>query len=503
MRVDQNVRSASAGIMNQIKPEKLKLIQLFNACRDRSGLKLEAVMARVQTRLDFEVTLPFFQNRFTSRLETMYDIEPGLALAVVAAFTERLLLHERCTPQEAVEFAWLARLPKNRFAELRALFPTPEERGEFDRALRISFIGVMDGEMIQHAVSLPPPRAEFNPNFLQELQPPSGAVKLSDPLYVERDVDQRMKLEIVKAGTTINIRAPRQTGKTSLLMRGLHLARGQGHRVVFCDLQAVDWDNIASLEKFLQYLAQFVFSELQLDVREVDHAWHSSPLPSTYKLTSLMHRILDQLRAPMVLALDEADRLLQTNLHTDFFALLRSWHNRRAYVEQWNRLNIVTVISTEPYLLIANPGQSPFNVGLELALWDFSHEQVLDLNQRHGSPVWDEDFPQLMQLLNGHPYLTRQALYTLVSEGLTWDELNRTAIDDQGPFGGHLRHHHRLLSDEPVLKEALKEIIRNGRYPNDVALYRLLSAGLIKGSGEDYVCRCGLYDRYFRHRLNL
>jgi hypothetical protein len=269
-------------------------------------------------------------------------------------------------------------------------------------------------------------------------------------------------------------------------------------------LQAVDWDTIASLEKFTQYLAQFVFSELQLDVSEVERAWHSSPLPAPYKLTSLMHRILDQPGAPLVLAMDEADRLLQTNLHTDFFALLRSWHNRRAYVEPWNRLNIVTVISTEPYLLIANPGQSPFNVGLELALGDFSQEQVRDLNQRHGSPVQDEDIPHLMQLLNGHPYLTRQALYTLVvAEGLTWDELDRIAADDQGPFGGHLRHHHRLLSDEPVLKEALKEIIRNRRYPHERALYRLLSAGLIKGSGEDYVCRCGLYERYFGQRLNL
>jgi len=62
--------------------------------------------------------------------------------------------------------------------------------------------------------------------------------------------------------------------------------------------------------------------------------------------------------------MDEVDRLLQTAFHSDFFALLRSWHNSRAFDDRWNRLNIVMVISTEPYLLIPDANQSPFNVGL-------------------------------------------------------------------------------------------------------------------------------------------
>jgi hypothetical protein len=74
------------------------------------------------------------------------------------------------------------------------------------------------------------------------------------------------------------------------------------------------------------------------------------------------------------------------------------------------------VISTEPYLLIADPNQSPFNVGLKLSLEDFSMDQVRDLNQRHGAPVRESDIPELTALLGGHPYLTRKALYTVVTE---------------------------------------------------------------------------------------
>ena len=149
------------------------------------------------------------------------------------------------------------------------------------------------------------------------------------------------------------------------------------------------------------------------------------------------------------------DRLLQTTLHNDFFALLRSWYESRTLDERWNRLNIVMVISTEPYLLIASTTQSPFNVGLRLYLQDVTEAQVRDLNRRHGDPVRDENLGQFVELFGGHPYLTRKALYALVAERLSWAELVRVAASDQGPFGDHLRRYHWLLRDEADLQNFL------------------------------------------------
>jgi hypothetical protein len=211
--------------------------------------------------------------------------------------------------------------------------------------------------------------------------------------------------------------------------------------------------------------------------------------------------ILPESDAPIVLALDEVDRLLQTPFHSDFFALLRSWHNSRALDEQWDRLNLVMVISTEPYLLIADVNQSPFNVGLKIYLEDFNEAQVRDLNQRHGAPVIEADFPQLLALLGGHPYLTRKALYTMVTERLTWSRLTQAATLDHGLFGDHLRRQHWLLRNEPELRESLKQIIEQQRCSNENALFRLLQAGLVKGSGDVYNCRCDLYRVYFKDKL--
>ena len=355
-----------------------------------------------------------------------------------------------------------------------------------------------DGRPITKSDTLHPPLPEFDPRHLEA---PGGVVKLRDKLYIERHTDTQLKNEIMKPGTTTTIRAPRQTGKSSLLVRGISFARDHGARIVNLDLQRLDSDRLATPDLFLRDLAEFIARKLRLDVNEVAKSWQSSLGPQD-KLTYLMEDyFLPQTEAPIILALDEVDRLLQTPFHSDFFALLRSWHNSRALDEQWDKLDLVMVISTEPYLLIADVNQSPFNVGLKLYLEDFDDEQVRELNRRHGTPVEEHEFPQLMELLAGQPYLTRKALFLLVTEEFDWNRLVQVAALDQGPFGDHLRRQQWLLRDDPELCAALKQVIEQNRGDDEMALFRLLQAGLIKGSGDLFTCRCDLYRIYFRDKL--
>ncbi|MDX1523415.1 MAG: AAA-like domain-containing protein, partial [Anaerolineae bacterium] len=203
----------------------------------------------------------------------------------------------------------------------------------------------------------------------------------------------------------------------------------------------------------------------------------------------------------IVLALDEVDRLLNLPFHADFFGLLRSWHNSRALDAAWDKVTLVMVISTEPYLLIRDSHQSPFNVGLKIYLEDFDRDQMSELNARHGAPVTDDEFEQWRKFLSGQPYLTRQALYTMVSEQMSWPDLLKVADLDHGPFGDHLRRLNWLLGNEPGLRTAFKQVIESETDPDEMALFRLLQAGLIKGQGQAYVCRCDLYRQYFREKL--
>jgi hypothetical protein len=198
--------------------------------------------------------------------------------------------------------------------------------------------------------------------------------------------------------------------------------------------------------------------------------------------------------------MDEIDLLLETSFSNEFFGLLRSWHNLRATDEIWRKLSTIMVISTEPYLLISDAHQSPFNVGMNLYLQDFNSNQIHDLNQRHGDPLNGNEFDELVQGFGGHPYLTRKALYLLVAEEMPWQKLKATAAEDHGPFGDHLRRYHGMIQKDPALKDALKSIIRNGKCPDEL-LHRLLQAGLVKASGDVAKCRCDLYRIYFEDKL--
>jgi hypothetical protein len=158
-------------------------------------------------------------------------------------------------------------------------------------------------------------------------------------------------------------------------------------------------------------------------------------------------------------------------------------------------------ISTEPYLLIDDMKQSPFNVGLMVYLDDFSLEQVQILNGRYHSPAPEARMPELYDLLGGHPYLTRVAFYTRVKDGLTLEELLKTAISGTSPFTAHLRYQRQLLADAPDLQAALAQVLKEHKCSDDLARHRLSKAGLIKQQGTAVVCRCSLYRDYFAQTL--
>ncbi len=358
-----------------------------------------------------------------------------------------------------------------------------------------------DGRLSKREETVSPPLPEFDPRLLADLSAPGGTMRISDALYLEREADAHLRRQLARPGTITTIRAGRQTGKSSLLARGVHHARQSGARIVSLDLQRVDSDDLVNSDAFLFYLGNYILSRLRLDTTQIERFW-KMPLGAQDRLTALMEDlVLPSLDKPMILAIDEADRLLDTPFYSDFFGLLRSWHNSAAYEPSWEMMNLAMVISTEPYLLIADPNQSPFNVGLKLYLDDFNEVQVRDLNARHGSPIATADLPAFRQLLGGHPYLTRKALYTLVSEKMEWPAFLNVAASDNGPFSDHLRRQMWLLYRRPELIAALRTIIRVQRCDDEDARFRLLRAGLIQASGDLCTARCELYQIYFKDRL--
>jgi hypothetical protein len=202
--------------------------------------------------------------------------------------------------------------------------------------------------------------------------------------------------------------------------------------------------------------------------------------------------------------MDEVDSVFETDFRSDFFSMLRSWHNNRATSSIWKGLDLALVTSTEPYQLIENLNQSPFNVGQVIELEDFTLEQVTDLNRRYGSPLTPEQVQALMYLLNGHPYLVRRALYLVTVQRIPITEIFENSPDDRGPFGDHLRYHLFRLHKKEELIDGFKQVIRNNTCQDDLTFFRLRGAGLVRKEGVRRILpRCRLYADYFKEHLHV
>lgn len=334
------------------------------------------------------------------------------------------------------------------------------------------------------------------------LEMPEGTMDPESRFYVERSTDAIALSTIERSGgVTITIKGPRQMGKSSLLIRTKARAEAMGKRVAYLDFQLFDRSVLTDSDRFYRQFCEWLTEELELENRVAEY-W-DSPLGNSQRCSRYMSRqLLKVLGNPLVLVMDEVESVFDTEFRSDFFGMLRSWHNNRATTPIWKQLDLVLVTSTEPYQLIENLNQSPFNVGQVIELIDFDGNQVADLNQRHGSPLNQAHAQQLMALLAGHPYLVRRALYLVASQQMTVMELFAQATADRGPFGDHLRYHLFRMNDKPELVQGLLEAIRQQRCSNERVFFRLRGAGLVQQAGKTVLPRCQLYADYFREHLH-
>jgi hypothetical protein len=299
---------------------------------------------------------------------------------------------------------------------------------------------------------------------------------------------------------TVTIKGSRQMGKSSLLYRLLEAAQAEGKRVVLLDFQLFDAAALASADAFLRHFCAWLSDELDLE-EQVETYWRLPVGPMQRCTNYLKKYLLPQAGGPLVLAMDEVDKIFDTPYRSDFFAMLRSWHNTRQAGSVWRGVDLVLVTSTEPYQFVENLNQSPFNVGTTVDLEDFTPAQVADLNARHGEPLAAPDVRRLMALVGGQPYLVRRALYLVAAGMLPPADLFATAQEERGPFGDHLRAHLLRLHEAPELLAGLRTVLRGGTCPDERIYFRLRGAGLVRREGATVRLRYPIYDTYFRDHL--
>ncbi|MEA5572497.1 AAA-like domain-containing protein [Calothrix sp. UHCC 0171] len=326
-----------------------------------------------------------------------------------------------------------------------------------------------------------------------------------DSVYIERPpIEERCFTEIIQPGCLLRIKAPLQTGKTELMSRILHYASNQGYRTVELNLRDATAADFCSLDAFLQCLCTSITEMLQVSYPVAEH-WRKSLGNSKIKCRTYFEKYLLTADKPLVLALDEVDKMFPyPEITGEFLGMLRTWHEDAKTRPLWRQLRLV-VVHTQAYMQL-DINQSPFNAGTEISLPDFTAKQVLLFAQKYGLD-WDiNQVMQLMVMVGGHPYLVGEAIKHISQENISLEEVLRTAVTGWGMYRYHLQKHCQNLLANSQLIAAFKKVVTtdisvefDGLLNQDTAV-KLNDLGLVTLSQTSARPRYELYRFYFRQR---
>ena len=348
---------------------------------------------------------------------------------------------------------------------------------------------------------------EGRPLPVAEPEVPQGQMPLASAFYIQREpLESLCYKEIERQAALIRIKAPRQMGKTSLMARILHHAEEQGARTISVSFQLMDDSAFQDLNLFLRRFCALVSSKLKVPRSTLNEFWDDEFFgPKENCSTYFEECLLSNINGLIVLGLDELDQLFAyESIAKEFLGLLRTWNEEAKVNKTWGKLRLVVVHSTESYVVL-DTNSSPFNVGLSINLKEFNSNQVMELAKRHGLGWSDQEISQLMNIVGGHPYLVRVALYQIANNDKSLEKILAEAPTEAGIYSDHLRRHMWNLEQHPELLDAMRQTAASNAPVrlDSIQGFKLNGMGLVHLKENDVTLRYELYRRYFRDRLRV
>ncbi|WP_427157978.1 AAA-like domain-containing protein [Aliinostoc sp. HNIBRCY26] len=350
---------------------------------------------------------------------------------------------------------------------------------------------------------------------LRLLTPPGGQMPLDSFLYIDRPILESLCYEgIQQPGALLNIRAPKQMGKTSLMTRILAYASSLGDRTVCVNLQLVNHEILQNLDRFLQWLCTRVSKQLGLPngiVNFWDNSLGSKSNTTDYFedviLSNLVRGEPARNNRPLVIAFDELNHLFTyPDIASEFLQVLRTWTEQakqgNANTNPWQKLRLVTVHSTQT-LMPPSIDPSLLNTGLVIELPEFTFTQVQDLANRCEQEISEPQIQHLMTLLGGHPYRLQLAFYYLQQQRISLEELLENSDIASTIYVDHLEQQWWNLQRYPDLLPLFTEIVSQ-LSPVDCELVQglqLCKMGLVHLHGFKASLACELFRPFFCDRL--
>lgn len=348
------------------------------------------------------------------------------------------------------------------------------------------------------------PRSRVDPSRLIQ---PGGAMDVDSRFYIRRAADDDVFHGLDRSRGLVTVRGPRQSGKTSLILKAYVNARRPVDRMrpVFVDLQAWPEERFDSLDAIWRALSREMNDQLGLEGWDPDapDAWSRKADCYDRNVSRFLDRfVFREIDSPVLLCLDEVDRIFSSRIQSAFFASVRAFWNRGAFDPTWKRVKWLLSTSSEPAFFIEDLSQSPFNIGLRVELNAFTAKETADFALRHGLSLSSAMIDRIMESLGGRPYLVHLLLYHMALDPGSWERLLDVRSAGGGIFIGHLKRYLARFQREPELAEAMKRVIDGQGCENVKMADRLEAAGLVRrDASQKVVCLCGLYADYFGREL--
>ena len=324
-------------------------------------------------------------------------------------------------------------------------------------------------------------------------------------IYAERPpIEDSCYKTLLNPGALVRIKAPRLMGKTALIKTTFSKIKHDGYITAYINLHMAEEGDFKSLEKFLKWFCISVQKTLGLANKLANH-WEDNCTPKTNCKDYFEKYLLPQTNSPLVLCLDEVDRIFPyQKVATEFLGMLRAWHEQAKVIQIWKRLRLIIAHSTEVYIKL-NINSSPFNIGELIELKDFNEEQFNYLAQLHKVNLTEIEVKQIMDLVNGHPHLVTQTIeYLKTNTSTSLEEILLTATTEAGIYRDHLRHLLRLIHQRSELLEAYRQVV-TAAHPirlDSFQAYKLHSMGLVHREMNAVKPSCNLYRQYFIAQIN-
>ncbi|PSN14777.1 serine/threonine protein kinase [filamentous cyanobacterium CCT1] len=324
----------------------------------------------------------------------------------------------------------------------------------------------------------------------------------ASPLYQVRSEDEtKARQAILEPGALVRIRGSHGMGKTTLTNQLLHSAAIEGCKTVYLSFADLDSAAFKDLDRFLHDFCQQVTQSLQIP-DQLEEYWDDF-FGSTICCKSYFEEyLLPQVNDPVVLALDDVDRVFPwQDLADDFFGLLRAWHEDAKTRAVWQQVRLIVAYSTELYVP-QNINKSPFNVGLPIELEPFNGEQITSVLGQWRLTLSDPEVSTLTRFVGGRPNLLSLACQALSQNGGELDATLQAALAANSPFYPDLRRLQATLNERPQLAETLAAVVAGESCESLEAqnLFALDSLGVLVVAGQSAQLSCELYAQWLANR---